>query len=596
MGRRKKVIEEKEFIPSQYQANIFEYIQKGNGNLVIEAVAGSGKSTTLIQALKLIPLDKNILFCAFNKDIVTELERKIVKQDNINLSTIHSLGLKMLSINFKDEVSKVPNPTKYRSHISNNISEYSNMNLRYMSRMNFIKYMDNIHLLVQLLRLNLIDNAKDAMHIVERHDIHLLGDEVEVALDVMEWGKENIETVDYTDMVWLPNVLYCKPWGLQYDYIFVDEAQDLNIAQRELIFKCQKMGTRFIFAGDSNQAIYAFSGASPEAFKYLQELPNTISLPLSISYRCSKNVVKFAQNYVPKIEYKDDAIDGEILYNVPFNNIQDGDMILCRNNAPLLKLYSEMLKLDKKCFIRGKDIGDNLIALVNSTKQKELNSAMNKDGVFVRLYSHLFDTRDKMMTQFNIDKHDAMETTICSELLDKIKALEILSENIDTVDELKAKIKGIFSDKKKEGISLSTIHKAKGLEANNVYIACRSLMPSKSAKQPWTIVQEHNLIYVAYTRAKDKLGFLSEDEFKNFTSDEAKFTLDNIERKINLILNKNISSGVSFNKTAIEEIIKRKTPIRESNIKTITPNISATRQPLSLGRRKISELKKEIYR
>lgn len=502
----------------------------------------------------------------------------------------------MLFNNFKETVSRVPNPTKYKSHISNNILEYTSMNIKYMNKINFLKYMENIYSLVQLLRLNLIDNVKDALVVVERHDIHLMGDEIEVALNVMEWGKNNIDTVDYTDMIWLPNVLYCKPWGTQYDYIFVDEAQDLNIAQRELIFKCQKMGTRYIFAGDSNQAIYAFSGASPEAFKFLQSLPNTVSLPLSISYRCAKNIVKFAQNYVPIIEYKNDAIDGEVLYNVPFENVQDGDMILCRNNSPLMKLYSELLKLDKKCFIRGKDIGDNLIALLKSTKQTELNVSMNKDGVFVRLYNHLFETRDKVMTQLGISRKDAMESTICSELLDKIKALEILSENINDIDELSKKIKGIFSDKKKEGIALSTIHKAKGLEANNVYIACRSLMPSKSATKDWQIEQEKNLIYVAYTRAKDKLGFLSEDEFKQFTADESKLTLDNIERKINIILNKNVTCGHTLNQTSLDTIIRRAVPIRDSNIRTLSTLQTSVKQPLPLGRRKISQIKKSIYR
>ncbi len=185
MGRKKKNIEEKIFTPSKYQLDIFEYIEKGNGNLVVEAVAGSGKSTTLTQALKLIPEDKNILFCAFNKDIVTDLEKKIDKQKNILLSTIHSLGLKMLSNNFREEISKIPNPTKYRSHIYNNISEYTSLNIKRLSKPIYLNYVNNINNLVQLLRLNLIDNNKDALKIVERHDIALINDEIDVAQKIM---------------------------------------------------------------------------------------------------------------------------------------------------------------------------------------------------------------------------------------------------------------------------------------------------------------------------------------------------------------------------------------------------------------------------
>jgi superfamily I DNA/RNA helicase len=68
-----------------------------------------------------------------------------------------------------------------------------------------------------------------------------------------------------------------------------------------------------------------------------------------------------------------------------------------------------------------------------------------------------------------------------------IKALEILSDDINTADELIEKISNIFSDRKTGGISLSTVHKAKGLEANNVYIACKELMPSSKAKKDWEI-------------------------------------------------------------------------------------------------------------
>ena len=62
-------------------------MQHGVGNIVIEAAAGSGKTSTLIKALKLIPSDKKILFCAFNKDIVKELQKKIGKDERAKISS-----------------------------------------------------------------------------------------------------------------------------------------------------------------------------------------------------------------------------------------------------------------------------------------------------------------------------------------------------------------------------------------------------------------------------------------------------------------------------------------------------------------------------
>ena len=65
------------FTPSKYQKTVYLYMQRGKKNIVVDAVAGSGKSTTIVNALKLIPKNKSVLFLAFNKSIVDELKRKV---------------------------------------------------------------------------------------------------------------------------------------------------------------------------------------------------------------------------------------------------------------------------------------------------------------------------------------------------------------------------------------------------------------------------------------------------------------------------------------------------------------------------------------
>jgi superfamily I DNA/RNA helicase len=92
-------------------------------------------------------------------------------------------------------------------------------------------------------------------------------------------------------------------------------------------------------------------------------------------------------------------------------------------------------------------------------------------------------------------------------MLDKIEAIEILSGDLVLVSDVTKKIQSIFSDEK-SGIVLSTIHKAKGLESDNVFILNQDLMPSRWARKDWEKEQEQNLIYVAYTRAKHKLSFI----------------------------------------------------------------------------------------
>lgn len=592
MGRKKKVIVEEAFTPSKYQEAIFDHIQHGVGNLVIEAAAGAGKTSTLVHAINLIPIDKKILFCAFNKDIVKELQKRIGKKENVDVRTVHSLGYAIIQRNLGGKLPPI-NENKYRAHIYNNIASYTSLNTYSLGKTNFLKYIDNISKLVDFCRYNLASTEREAEKLVNRHEISLMGDEIDVALKVLEWGKNDIEEVDYTDMVWLPNILFMKPYGLQYDFILGDEAQDFSIAQREILLKCQKMGTRYIFCGDKNQSIYSFASASPDTFDKLKTMPNTKTLPLSISYRCARNIVKFAQNLVPSIEHNElDERLGEVLFDLSMDVVQDGDMILCRNNAPLMEIYNELIKSGKKCQIRGKDIGMNLVKLVESTNQEFLNVNLVKDGVFARLYENLFEERDKMIVRSGLDLTSVMSSSIILNKLDMIHALEVLSEGLKTSKELTEKIKGVFSDKKIEGISLSTIHKAKGLEANNVYIAYNSLMPCKSATQDWEIEQEHNLMYVAYTRAKNRLGFLSEDEFDSKLSNSQE-SLAIIERQVNTVLGKQ-HSFIPITPKIASNIVNNIKTIEKPTIGQSTTLGTVRRQPQKLNtliQRKLTKLK-----
>lgn len=531
MARKKQLVD---FVPSKYQSDIFDFIQHGVGNLVIEASAGSGKTSTLIKALNLIDESKQILFCAFNKDIVLELKKRIPKdKSNIDIRTVHSLGYLMIQRNFPDK-SFVINETKYKSHILSSLALYTDIYGKRLTRTAYGAYIDNVCKIVDLCRYNMVHTISQCKQVVDRHDISLIDDEMEVALKVLDWGQNNIGDLDYGDMVWLPNVLALKPLGLKFDFVFGDEAQDFSIAQKDLILKCRKIDTRFIFCGDRNQCIYSFASASPDTFNDLISMPNTTSLPLSISYRCGKKIVEYAQHIVPNIEPNPSNQDGQIIEQVALQDVQDGDMIICRNNAPLIKAYSILLAQNKKCIIRGKDIGMNLKKLVIDTKQDNLSIDLQHDGVFPRLYAKLFTERDSIAKRTQLDADSVMGLSIMANKLDTIRALMILADGISTKDELIQKIESVFSDRKTNGIMLSTIHKAKGLESNNVYILCHSIMPSKYARQDWEKEQERNLQYVAYTRSKAILGFISESEVSAIEScDES---LDTIEAMVSKTL------------------------------------------------------------
>ena len=576
MGRKKKETTKKEYEWSKYQLAIYDWIEHDQGHLVVEAAAGSGKSTTLVKCLDFISENSKVLLTAFNTDIVNELKKKVNDKPNVDIRTLHSLGLLFIKKNIP-QASAIPEPFKYDSYIKNNIRELSSINLYTLRGREYFKYIDNIKKYVDFGRYYLCQTVNDLGFIESRYGIETIADEKEVALQVMEWGKNALETIDYTDMVWLPNALFLKPLGLLFDFIMVDECQDMNKAERELVLKCFKMGTRMVSVGDTQQMLYAFSGGDPESFNALKSIPNTKCLPLSISYRCGKNIVDFAKKIVPTIEAAEHAIDGQVIRNVSLDIVKDGDMILCRNNAPLVQIYNEFLKLGKKSFIRGKDIGNNLKALVKSTKQDVLNVDCNEDGVFVRLYDDLFVSRNKLMEKFDIDADTAINSPQIQNKLDMINALEILAEGINKSEEIIEKIDEIFPKRdKKDGISLSTIHKAKGLEANNVFIACESLMPSKSAKKNWEIRQEYNLMYVAYTRAKHTLGFINEKDFEKFDTSNSNSIaiLRRIEKRVNSVLGK--TTKVIINEETAKSIVANAKKIDKKIFTSSTIDFKAT--------------------
>lgn len=562
-GRKKKIVEPAQimsgFIPSKYQQDIFDFIQHGNGNSVINALAGSGKTSTIVNAVKLIPSTCNALFIAFNKEIVKELEKKLAGVKNVQVKTLHSLGLLMIRRNLGTNIEI--DEYKYRTFIKKNIKQLSSADFDKMTTKLIQQYTDNVIQLCDLGRYNLAQCEKDLLQVSARHDIPIIDDECNAVLNVMKWGKENTTSIDFTDMVWLPYELTLNPIGLQYDYIFIDECQDLNAAQRELFLRCFRRGTRFIAVGDKKQAIYSFAGADAESFAKLQNLPNTTTLPLPISYRCPKKVVNLANQFVDTMECREGAPDGEIVHNVSIKDIHDGDMVLCRTKMPLIKLYMRYLRMGVKSYVRGQDIGLNLLRMVDKTEQIVLNVSLQKDGVFARLYDDLFEERNRLMIKRGMDLEDATLSNQIMNKYDSIKALEILAEGLTSARDLHDRIENVFAESA-DGVCLSTIHKAKGLEANNVYILCKTLMPSRLATQDWEKEQEQNLMYVAYTRAKYKLGFVSETEISpsaGMIDPSAALTeLNYIENKICKLLNKT------------PQVIMDATEVAQYNLKSAT--------------------------
>lgn len=483
---KKKVA--KEFKPSQYQLDIFEFVRTGEGNALVEAVAGSGKTTTIVEALQFTPKDNKIAFVAFNVAIANELKDRA--PDHVQVSTLHSLGLKNITAWLGTK------PTVDDNKVFNILESVLDLYDRDSPDWDLVSPLKKM---VSLAKATLVD-TKDpvALDIMcNRYGIELngYGPRLFSLLPViLEKCKRLTGLVDFSDMIWLPIALNmsCE----QHDWLFIDEGQDLNAAQIQLVLKSIKPDGRVIVVADRNQSIYGFRGADIQAVPNLIEALNAKTLPLSITYRCPRSHVELAQTLVPEIEAAPGAKEGSIDYLLMIEALplmKSGNMVLCRTNAPLVEVAFALIRSGQKAVMRGRDIGKNLVNIVQKMKAKGIHD------FWTRLRSYEARETAKLL---RLEKTNQLLA-----LQDKIDTISAIGEDITTVEELVRKIEELFSDQV-EGVVCSSVHRAKGLEAGRVFIIRADLMPHPMAQKDWEQAQEKNIQYVAWTRAREELIFV----------------------------------------------------------------------------------------
>ena len=282
------------FSPSPQQSTIFSHLRDPHGpNLSVSAVAGSGKTTTIVEGLRTLPildsfLPPAILFLAFNKSIAETLATRCPR--GVNCSTFHSLGFRAL---------------KNSGHVKPNVRVDSRKTMRliYNALGNENPDVIPVSRLVSLAK-TVVPCRQDTDFwegLIRQHDLSF--DEsnkaILVASRVLHDSCADLSCIDFDDMLYLP-VLLSSRFDPQ-DWVFVDEAQDTNDIQAEILSRLaapEGMGrraTRYCFVGDPYQAIYGFRGANSDAMTKLARRFSCVSLPLSVSYRCPQAIVAEAR-------------------------------------------------------------------------------------------------------------------------------------------------------------------------------------------------------------------------------------------------------------------------------------------------------------
>ncbi len=489
---------------SIYQQAVIDWVQTHivdrtvtQGALIVQAVAGSGKTTTIVKAAQLIPDNVKAIFLAFNKKIAVELGEKL--PSHVEAKTLNALGFAVLRYRLKGKAALKVEGRKTGNLIKSVLPDEAQ---DVFGELCNIIGKAKSHGLVPKGR-KIPSGAYEAtderwLELMSKYDCEPNGcgeaTFIGWANQILDAGLESLHEIDFDDMLYVPVALDLPAWG--YDVIIIDEAQDVSHVQRTLLRKFLKGNTMFIAVGDRHQAIYGFRGADSKSLDNIQRVFKAEELPLSICYRCPRKIVEIAKRFVPHIEASDTAEDGEVLEPKEWSveSFSDSDLIVCRNTAPLIELAYKCIAEGVKVTVMGRDIGKGLVNVVKKAAGKRTTDL------------EAFGPKLDRWTERQLSKAGDDEAKVAA-VQDKVDCIQILSAGLTTVAELIAAIERIFSDDVR-GTTLATVHKAKGLEAPRVFILEPSLMPSRWARQAWQQEQEANLQYVAVTRALETLVYL----------------------------------------------------------------------------------------
>ena len=317
--------------------------------------------------------------------------------------------------------------------------------------------------------------------------------------------------IDFDDMLYMPAL-----WGGKFpspDVVIVDEFQDVSSIQNALISKMLGKYGILVAVGDRHQSIYAFRGAGHGAIPDGIRQFKCKQLPLSVTFRCGKMIAEEAAQIVPTLKTLHDQHMGEVLPEGKWNHetVKVGDAILCRNNAPLVDICLSLIAKRVPAKILGNDIGKGL---------KKILSDLDTDNLLV-IPDRLHNYESKKVAEFTKKGQFGM----AQRLEDRCQALRLIiytfdagNDSLKDVEEL---IDSMFSDETPL-VTLCSIHKSKGREWDRVFFLDSHLIPSKYAQTSEALQQEDNLRYVGITRAKNCLHYVSSASFGGVDVEEGK--------------------------------------------------------------------------
>jgi DNA helicase-2/ATP-dependent DNA helicase PcrA len=512
------------FVASPEQQAYFDWIQHDTGSAVLESVAGSGKSTTAIEGLRY--MTGSIFLGAYNKSAALDLEAKAehrgVLRWGMFISTMHAAGfntirraypaVKVLDRKTADIIDRLAEEDtaflpalEYRTFIAKMVS----FGKQFLAGVKFRT--DDIGAWRDLVEhfgvdSDLPDDTPGTDHV---------GDALEYTIRVFKAaGAACREVIDFDDMIYMPIAYNLRMF--RNDWVIVDEAQDTNLARQELAKRMLKSGGRLVAIGDSRQAIYSFQGADTESLNRIATEHNCKRLSLTVSYRCPRAVVKYAQKWVSHIQAHPSAPEGivrQVAYTASAEPLQrptrpwfiqdepeEDDAILCRYNKPLVDTAFAMLREGIACRIEGRDIGANMIQLAQRWKVKTLDALCNRLEKYRE--REIAKARKAKSERREQDTNDRVDTLL-------VFINRCISRGETHLACVIEEINKLFGDNVKGVVTLCSGHRSKGREWRRVWWL-QATVNNIAKMQPWERVAEDNINYVLATRAMNELVLVDE--------------------------------------------------------------------------------------
>ncbi|MEG5087949.1 MULTISPECIES: UvrD-helicase domain-containing protein [unclassified Microcoleus] len=507
---------------SSYQEKIIDWVKKGVGHGCCNAVAGSGKSTTLrlaAIALKEAGIKPSeIKVCVFGKANSLDLIAKFGQEWKESISTLHSAGWslvkKHLSIRNNYEVKVSGNKYKEIAEelgLIGKPGKYGSLQLEDALEKNedFIKLIELVRLTNSEPIAETVEEICDHFEMADIYEFSIVADAIAQCLNIGENQARKKTGFDFTDQIWLPVKwkLNQHRWFKPYKFVLVDECQDLNAAQLELAIALAGNDGRLLFVGDPRQAIMGFAGADCNSYQNILERTKSIELSLSICYRCPSSHIELVKKNFPEIPMipRANAIEGKIeaiaeadLWSEKPCRLTTGDMVICRKTAPLVKLCIRLITRGIAATVKGRAIGELIkgdlkeIAKMPGFRYSNFNGAVSAYKAAKQQRYEGLENEEQLLEALN----------------DKLEALTAIYKSqpqATCIAHLENYIDSLFSDEISP-ITLSTCHRAKGLEGDRIFIISPNDLPMVwRNQQGWQLEQENNLLYVALTRSKSEL-------------------------------------------------------------------------------------------